>query len=735
MNEGGHISRRAFLAGGAIVVSTSALGVLSISLTGCSAQEPVAEGAVLRIEGQRFYIGDDTVGTEFSGHKVSLMPDMANGMVTISFTDTEGNPEKVDFVELGTDFTLTGEHNGHITVDSVQGSDSLHIDENANFDSVGLGTLDNAVIMGTLGHIVIIGGTSVELGDSASVEHVIIGHSDASVSVAEGANLETVHALDESQTPEEVQTDLIVAREDVLETHVEFFEGPDEPPVVDTEFSEDGTALSLLQDEPVELSDEEWDALIQEVDAEVLLEVPNDENAFDAEGNAIEPEVSEDIMASLRVEDASAFEVPLLDEEALNGPTSSWDLLFQGLDFLGQGLAGSAISWGTSTLLNMLFGPQDLTPLIIQKLDEIKAQLDVIERMIAQIVSELMKTTFATQVNNYLSEYSAKMKAGLSFLDGYAANVDKVTDVQQRATDQQTFASNMLVDSNYFITGLPVQKAALIFGEEILQVYAGTNTNLFGAMDGLCVYTYRWEHHGYTNRANFQLSVLSFYTSLVAYAKLALNRGIEETRDDPSKRDKYFAYLTDWENLFGSTSINDEAYFSSNDYTGQKIGNVKQVMDMADKQKVVPRANTVRYYQVPGHEVQIGATSAMVLSSSSAGTSQDQMMRDSAGHMVLTQQQLATIYADYDGQKSLAEIFFTPEEGNIQVPGSFTLKFVGYSQPLIKEKYTTLDTVRTYYRYYAPTVHNAGKQDKALVVDYGPSTRWYNVALIGVFRV
>lgn len=141
-------------------------------------------------------------------------------------------------------------------------------------------------------------------------------------------------------------------------------------------------------------------------------------------------------------------------------------------------------------------------------------------------------------------------------------------------------------------------------------LHSGTNKNLFGAFDELMVLSYKWEHHGYEMRANFQSSVLSNFMALVNYSTFCLNEHYLAIKDDPEKKTELAEWLGFWKGLFGTATLPETALTllaEDDDADGAATGVANEVAAMATAQKLVKRADNIRYYQVPRHQVQIAA--------------------------------------------------------------------------------------------------------------------------------
>ena len=138
---------------------------------------------------------------------------------------------------------------------------------------------------------------------------------------------------------------------------------------------------------------------------------------------------------------------------------------------------------------------------------------------------------------------------------------------------------------------------------------------------------------------------------------------------------------------------------------------------------------------MPGHQVQIAANAANVHTTQDGGLKQTQLMRDSAGHCVLTQDQLVNMYLDYDKKKTLTDILFGEGEGNLAAPRNTGVPFVAYQLPLIDERQMKHPSHLYRHKYYAPIVNNDGTTGRAYVALHDNGKRIFNFTAIAVYRV
>ncbi len=195
----------------------------------------------------------------------------------------------------------------------------------------------------------------------------------------------------------------------------------------------------------------------------------------------------------------------------------------------------------------------------LKRITVLQGQLDDIERKIAQVIAQFDKQACYLQVNNYLSKFSAEMRWDLSKLNSMVESIDALPDGSEKEARRKEFAENLYSNPRYQVCGRYVYDMAGVLGNEIMQCYTGTNKNLFGAFDELMVLSYKWEHHGYEMRANFQSSVLSNFMALVNYSTFCLNEHYLAIKDDPEKKTELAEWLGFWKGLFGTAPLPETA--------------------------------------------------------------------------------------------------------------------------------------------------------------------------------
>ena len=770
------LTRRTMIKTSAVLIGSCALGFTGVASLGCSADNNgggassnESDQVTLHVEDQRFFINGDAAGTAFSGAALSLVPNLADGTIALCYRDGE-NPDPccTTLAPLGSPVIVTGTLR-MLNVDGVNSDGVVSIQPDAAIGVLSLGSIKTADIEGSVDHLIVVGKSDAVAHGGARIGQATLGDSCADLIINANSSVGDVDAPFEAQVSGEGAggTRVTITGDEgaAEQRHGTLLEAAnDDAAWEDAIAALTGTATTQQAKAPAgsgtapattaasataanpfapqtAYADEPASDVV--IDTEDTADDDNDENLLsftpeDPLETDGEPDMSSDDqpaedfqqdVAALTAEDP----VPQADIaiEAI-------DLLIAGLKFIGEQTAGRAFDYGSSSLLELVFGGNDESAQIISKLTEIQGQLDDIEREIAQVIAQFDKQACYLQVNNYLSKFSAEMRWDLSKLSSMTESIDALPDGEEKEARRKEFAENLYSNPRYQVCGRYVYDMAGVLGNEIMQCYTGTNKNLFGAFDELMVLSYKWEHHGYEMRANFQSSVLSNFMALINYSTFCLNEHYLVIKDDPEKKTELAEWLGFWKGLFGTATLPQSAMAllaEDDDADGAATGVANEVAAMATAQKLVKRADNIRYYQVPGHQVQIAANAANVRTTKDGGMTQKQLMKDSAGHCVLTQDQLVNMYLDYGKKKTLTDILFGEGEGNLAAPRNTGVPFVAYQLPLIDERQMMHPSHLYRHEYYAPIVNNDGTTGRAYVAVRGNGRRIFNFTGIAVYRV
>lgn len=775
---GNGLTRRTMIKTSAVLIGSCALGFTGVASLGCSADNSGGNASsndsdqvLLHVDDQRFFINGDAAGTAFSGAALSLVPNLADGTIALCYRNSE-NPDPccMTLAPLGSPVIVTGTLR-MLNVDGVNSDGVVSIQPDAAIGVLSLGSIKTADIEGSVDHLIVVGKSDAIVHDGARIGQATLGDSYADLVINANSSVGGVDAPFEAQVSGEGSGSAhvtVTGDEGAAEQrHGMLLEAANDdaawenagavlagaattqrakaPAGSTAAFATDSGAASSFANpfapQTAYANEAAGDAAI---DTEDAADDENDENLLsftpgepletdsEPDDSASDEQPAEDFqqdVAALGAEDpAPEADVAL---EAI-------DLLIAGLKFIGEQAAGRAFEYGSSSLLELVFGGNDESAQIIAQLTEIQGQLDDIERKIAQVIAQFDKQACYLQVNNYLSKFSAEMRWDLSKLRSMTESIDALPDGDEKEARRKEFAENLYSNPRYQVCGRYVYDMAGVLGNEIMQCYTGTNKNLFGAFDELMVLSYKWEHHGYEMRANFQSSVLSNFMALIDYSTFCLNEHYLAIKDDPEKKTELAEWLGFWKGLFGTATLPETALAllaEDDDADGAATGVANEVAAMAAAQKLVKRADNIRYYQVPGHQVQIAANAANVHTTQGGDLKQTQLMRDSAGHCVLTQDQLVNMYLDYDKKKTLADILFGEGEGNLAAPRNTGVPFVAYQLPLFDERQMKHPSHLYRHKYYAPIVNNDGTTGRAYVARYDNGKRIFNFTAIAVYRV
>ena len=777
---GNGLTRRTMIKTSAVLIGSCALGFTGVASLGCSADNNGGNASsndsdqvTLHVDGQRFFINGDAAGTAFSGAALSLVPNLADGTIALCYRDGE-NPDPccATLAPLGSPVVVTGTLR-MLNVDGVNSDGVVSIQPDAAIGVLSLGSIKTADIEGSVDHLIVIGKSDAVAHGGAHIGQATLGDSCADLIINANSSVGDVDAPFEAQVSGEGSgsarvtvtgdegaaeqrhgTLLEAANDDAAwEDAVAALAGAAttqqaKAPAGGTASataaaSASATAAAAASANPFAPQTAYADEAASDVVIDTEDTADDDENLLsftpeDPLETDGEPDMSSDDQPA---EDSQQDVAALIAEDPApqaDIAIEAIDLLIAGLKFIGEQTAGRAFDYGSSSLLELVFGGNDESAQIISKLTEIQGQLDDIERKIAQVIAQFDKQACYLQVNNYLSKFSAEMRWDLSKLNSMMESIDALPDGNEKEARRKEFAENLYSNPRYQVCGRYVYDMAGVLGNEIMQCYTGTNKNLFGAFDELMVLSYKWEHHGYEMRANFQSSVLSNFMALINYSTFCLNEHYLAIKDDPEKKTELAEWLGFWKGLFGTATLPETALAllaEDDDADGAATGVANEVATMATAQKLVKRADNIRYYQVPGHQVQIAANAANVHTTKDGGMTQKQLMKDSAGHCVLTQDQLVNMHLDYDKKKTLTDILFGEGEGNLAAPRNTGVPFVAYQLPLIDERHMMHPSHLYRHEYYAPIVNNDGTTDRAYVAVRGNGKRIFNFTGIAVYRV
>lgn len=761
------VTRRDFVRLSSVAAVTVAFGSGASLLAGCSSspdeqdqeeQASTAETGIttLSVSDGAFSFNGSEESTLFTGAALSLVPSHASGTILLHYCDEQGQEQTVEAGPLNEPVHITGTMK-MLNIDGVDAQGVFSIDPEASIDALCIGDIERAEISGSVCHLIMLGCGQAHALDGSSIHCAMIGQGDGELAVDASAEVETA-AL---SVPE---SDCITGTP------------PDTATVLENPQSVEAFHSFLLEASP---STSTWDNLIDAVEAShesgqegaaeltpVMLpsfkaqtawadEVTNPEEGAlgktaETEENLKEATIVPDDYGDAEEEaltegngladDAEPEYEPDVLGGASNGliVDAGLELLNEGLKSLADAALDGAMEYGKDTLLNLIFGGKDE---VSEQLTKIEGELETIESELSELIRWQKSQAYCTQVDNYLSKFSAAMRTDIGFLDGIRASIDEGTDGAEKEQSRRQFAEDLYANERYMVNHEYVYTMAAKLGNEILQIYTSTGTHLLGAFDSLMINQFKWEHHGYEARESFQSGVATNFLSLASYAEFCLKAHIEAIKDNPDKEKELREAVTYWNQLFhrAGESLDplslglDMNEFESDQETD---GICVQVAKLFDERLVKRLDESMRYYQVPGHEVRIAAAAKKLSTKQSAGTKQAQFMQDGAGHKVMLQEQYLNMYADYNKEKQLTDILFGKDEGNLTPPNETNLDFIGYAQPLIEKGRITHPGHLPYKEFYAPMVKNNGSTENRYITrNKSQQSKVQSVSGIGVFRV
>lgn len=254
--------------------------------------------------------------------------------------------------------------------------------------------------------------------------------------------------------------------------------------------------------------------------------------------------------------------------------------------------------WGVKKLILATLGADDdpNAQSIDDKLDTILKNQNELAIKIGQIDEKVVKGDVIKNLNDFMKlDWNGEVKTyygALGQIDSDLA-AGKLTE-DQAATKRQAILVYTM--NNTSPTGAPsgalsdFDKNAYLYGSYLLEsmnvLYGNGTDDLFGMYHQLLKYRYHWEHHAYEEWAGFQNYALGKYVSVNALNRLSLMARIQAIDEWNTAHPDQKVYSTVLEERFKQV--------------GQQVEEMKQ---LTEDSQVVKRADDVRYYQYPGHEM------------------------------------------------------------------------------------------------------------------------------------
>lgn len=481
---GNGLTRRTMIKTSAVLIGSCALGFTGVASLGCSADDNGggafsndSDQVTLHVDGQRFFIDGDTAGTAFSGAALSLVPNLADGTIALCYRDSE-NPDPccTTLASLGSPVIVTGTLR-MLNVDGVNSDGVVSIQPDAAISVLSLGSIKTADIEGSIDHLIVVGKSDAVAHNGARIGRATLGDSCADLVINANSSVGDVDAPFEAQVSGEGAggarvtitgdegaaeqrhgTLLEAANDDAAwEDAIAALAGAattqqakapaGSGPASATTAGSTTTAFANPFAPQTAYADEAANNVV--IDAEnTAADDDNDENLLSfTPGEPLETDSEPDMSSDDQPAEDFQQDVAALGAEdpapEADVAIEAIDLLIAGLKFIGEQAAGRAFEYGSSSLLELVFGGDDESAQIISKLTEIQGQLDDIEREIAQVIAQFDKQACYLQVNNYLSKFSAEMRWDLSKLSSMTESIDALPDGDEKEARRKEFAENL----------------------------------------------------------------------------------------------------------------------------------------------------------------------------------------------------------------------------------------------------------------------------------------------------
>lgn len=421
------------------------------------------------------------------------------------------------------------------------------------------------------------------------------------------------------------------------------------------------------------------------------------------------------------------------------------DIVFNALKSLGKTAWNTAMNYGKSQFMDIVFGSDDSSAQIISKLDEIQNKLDSMDATLRAVYELLETDKFKGQIDDFMNKYAGPTNRYTELIGGELDQMDKdyVGNESGLLAARLRFAENVLFPAsgkdNYKVGG---KQTLLAFVDEmagaLLDTQQRTGTNVVGAFDELCIREYRWEHQAYDARQQFRDYACSRFVMMASYLLVCLRDYLESHADQrasggPGEEDYRQAYVA-LGDLFGTN-----AQAAVDAATGGNLiaengamtpdGKYGTILQMFEDGQVVRREG-VRRFQVPGCEFELNPTACTVRSCEKGGTQQRQFIQDATGKPVMSADVVARLVRGYGGDISLKYALFDSEEGNVASPsGMDSIDIFALDEPIRKKKIKRSDGYNTvvYGYYYLKVAKDSGAGAEAEFAEsttQGNKTKW-----------
>ena len=369
------------------------------------------------------------------------------------------------------------------------------------------------------------------------------------------------------------------------------------------------------------------------------------------------------------------------------------------MEAIGNGIdPASWAKWGAKKLITAMMGMEDADPNaqdVNAKLDQVIAQQEELARRIAQIDGRIVQADVIKNLNDFMKlDWNGEAQNYHRALRSIDQDLEKGTISEADAVAKRK-AVLVYTINNTPQPGAPsgalsdFDKNAYTYGSYLLQpmnVLFGSGTaNLFEMNHQLMKYKHHWEHQAYEEWASFQNYAIGRYLSVSALNRLSLMARIQA--------------IDEWNAAHPDQTVDDSVLQERFKMLDEQIEQVKQLFE---ESKVVERADNVRYYQYPGHELLVYTQASKqnvpiepnpkvgiehILNPHLApGDGKPQGIGEIDNYILplanfwkpfthyngktnlVEHSWLKQVYDDYSGQKNLYDIFFSAEEGGLTAP-------------------------------------------------------------------
>ncbi|OLR55715.1 hypothetical protein BHK98_06330 [Hornefia porci] len=420
-----------------------------------------------------------------------------------------------------------------------------------------------------------------------------------------------------------------------------------------------------------------------------------------------------------------------------------------------KGTPSEFAKWGTKKLIAAALNSDEVSDcdIIMGRLDDIvKNQTRMID-MLSEIDTKIMKKDLYDNMNEFIKKsWSGDFEKNYKGLT--AVNAASYSSDAARASAQKNYLITSVAEMNpSSLHGGDCQfdKDVYTYGNYLTQgewvLYSSERQPIYSIWHQTMKYKYKWEHQSYEEWAAFQNNVTESYLSAAAVDKLSILARI----DAIEKYNK--THIT--------SRISTDGLKTRLSMLDEQIAKVREIYN---KYKVTPLADSIRHYQVPGHEMYLYTTAKEQAIINEAnrkkgihdlvtwynkhrnnkseytqltgikGRWNDKMHRTDvspnlnhwrsfisydASTLTPTAEWMQQIYKDYEGKATLYQIFFDKDKGNLTPPSGWqkNWNFVVDPNPDHPMEYWDGGTFKA-DRIYTPTLNGSAALQKSIIYYY-----------------